>query len=654
MCGISGFVDKNPRRTEEQLLQIARAMTTTLRHRGPDDEGLWTDPKAGVALGSRRLAILDITAAGHQPMVSSSGRHVMVFNGEVYNHAELRPELEQLGVTFKGHSDTEVLLEAIQQWDVSQALRRVTGMFALAVWDIQSRTLTLARDRMGEKPLYYGWSGDTFFFGSELKALRAHPSFRPEIDRDALAIYLRHGYVPTPHSIYRGISKLVPGTTLEVRSDDGGPSAHPVPYWSMVGAAEDGLRNPLAIGEDEATDQLEELLRVSIRQQMVADVPVGAFLSGGIDSSTVVALMQGQSSQRVRTFTIGFFESEFDEAVHAKEVAAHLGTDHTELYVTPGQAQEIIPRLPHIYDEPFADSSQIPTFLVSELARREVTVSLSGDGGDELFGGYDRYRLHRILTNTAFRVPHVLRNKAAGLISSVPAARWDRLAGKFPNQSRLARLGDRMHKLSGVLALPNTDDLYQQLMSHWKDPDDVVIDGTESRTLLSEGSFVLGGGNGIDRIMCLDAVTYLPDDLLVKVDRASMAVSLETRLPLLDHHLVELVWRLPQSMKVDGKRSKQLLRRVLARHVPPALTERPKMGFGVPIGDWLREPLRDWAEELLDARRLLNEGFLRAEPVREAWAGHLDGSRDNQYQLWNVLMFQAWLESTSESRVSSV
>ena len=506
----------------------------------------------------------------------------------------------------------------------------------------------------GEKPLFYGWVGNTFFFGSELKALKAHPSLRPEIDRDALATYLRHGYVPTPYSIFRGISKLAPGTTLQVRPGVGGSSGHPVPYWSMIAAVEEGLSSPLDVGEGEATDRVDELLRASIGQQMVADVPVGAFLSVGIDSSTVVALMQSQSNQPVRTFTIGFPEPEFDEAIHAKKVAAHLGTDHTELYVTPGQAQEVIPRLPHIYDEPLADSSQIPTFLVSELARQEVTVSLSGDGGDELFGGYERYRLHRLLSTTAFRVPYGLRKMAAGLISSVSATRWDRLAGRFPNRTGSARLAERIQKLADALASDDTDDLYQQIMSQWKDPDGVVIGGTESRTALTDASLALQEGNNIDRIMSLDALTYLPDDLLVKVDRGSMAVSLETRIPLLDHQLVEFVWRLPQRMKVDGKRNKQLMRSVLARYVPPALTERPKMGFGVPIGEWLRQPLRDWAEELLNPARVFDEGFFRIEPVRKAWKEHLDGVRNNQSQLWNVLMFQAWLESTSGSHVPSV
>lgn len=647
MCGISGFIDSRPSRSEQELRALVRSMSTMLRHRGPDDEGVWTDPGAGIALGFRRLAILDLTAAGHQPMMSSSGRQVMVFNGEVYNHPELRQDLGRVGATFRGHSDTEVLLEAIQRWGVPEALGRTTGMFALAVWDTQRQVLTLARDRMGEKPLYYGWVGDTFFFASELKAMRAHPGFRAGIDRSSLALYLRYGYVPTPYSIFQGIAKLVPGTTLEVRPNRPRELPDPIPYWSLYEAVETGLREPLDMGDDEAVDHLEQLLKVSVAHQMVADVPVGAFLSGGIDSSTVVALMQAQSSRPVRTFTVGFNERGFDEAVHAKKVAAHLGTDHTELYITPDEARQVIPRLPEIYDEPFADSSQIPTFLIAELARRDVTVSLSGDGGDELFGGYDRYRLYRRLSRTAFRVPFPLRRGAAELLMAVPPWRWDSAAALLPGRMSIARAGDRVHKLAGALKAADAADLYRHLMSHWKDPSGVVIDGDEPSDLLGDSSAWPVASDAMDRVMFVDAVTYLPDDILVKVDRATMAVSLEARVPLLDRHLVEFAWSLPQEMKLRHGRGKWLLRRVLERHVPPNLTERPKMGFGVPIGEWLRGPLRDWAEELLDPGRLASERFFHVDTVRLAWNQHLGGRSDRQHELWNVLMFEAWLDGIS-------
>jgi len=646
MCGITGFL-AGARFNQTQLLPVALGMADAIRHRGPDDSGVWSDPHAGIALAQRRLSVIDLSPAGHQPMVSASGRYVIVFNGEIYNFSTLRDELETAGTApaWRGHSDTEVLLGLIESRGVRAALPAVRGMFAFALWDTSDRTLVLARDRLGEKPLYYGRIGGSFAFGSELKALRAHPEWSAPIDRSALALFMRHNYVPAPFSIYQGIRKLPPGHLLTLKWGTEQPTVEP--YWSAREVAETGLRAPTSMGHAALTDALDTLLRDAIAGQMVADVPLGAFLSGGIDSSVVVALMQSQSARAVKTFTIGFTEEGYDEAVHAAAVARHLGTEHTELYVTPREAMAVIPRLPSIYDEPFADSSQIPTFLVSQLARSHVTVSLSGDGGDELFGGYNRYLLGKDLWQKLSRLPTGVRIALARIVKSIPARTLSTLMKPVmplaPARYRVGLPGDKLHKLANVVSHRDLDSLYRDLVSHWRSPGEIVLGGAEHPTLLSQAGD-LSIDDPVARMMFLDLVTYMPDDILVKVDRAAMAVSLETRVPLLDHRVVEFAWQVPMTEKVNAGGTKQLLRSVLRRYVPDELIERPKMGFGVPIDSWLRGPLRDWAEALLDPARLRREGYLDADPIRSSWQQHLSGQRDWHYPLWDVLMFQAWLE----------
>lgn len=631
-----------------------RRMSDTLLHRGPDDEGSFVDEAAGLALGFRRLSIIDLSPEGHQPMTSKDGRYVLVFNGEIYNFIELRRELEALGHHWRGHSDTEVMLAAFNEWGFEPAIKRFNGMFALALWDRRDRTLHLTRDRIGEKPLYYGFTGRAFVFGSELKALRAHPEFKAEINRDALALFLRYNYIPAPYSIYQGIYKLTPGTflSLDERSSSLGQLPAPRAYWSVREVAEAGVAHPFEGTEAEAVTELEALLTDAVGLRMVADVPLGAFLSGGVDSSAIVALMQAQSSQPVKTFSIGFTEEDYDEARHARAVAEHLGTDHTELYVTPEDAMAVIPRLPALYDEPFSDSSQIPTFLVSQLARRHVTVSLSGDGGDELFAGYNRYLLGESVWNKISWMPKGSRAVAAGALTTVSPRAWDRaltgLKPFLPSRLQHERAGDRLHKLAEILTVPDVEAMYMNIVSHWKQPTRVVQGSVEPRTILTDERAWANLPGIIQRMMYLDTVTYLPDDILVKVDRASMGVSLEARVPFLDHRVVEFSWRMPLSWKIREGQSKWPLRQILYKHVPPSLIERPKMGFGIPVGDWLRGPLRDWAEGLLEEGRLKREGLLNAQPVRRKWEEHLSGARNWQYYIWDVLMFQGWLEEETK------
>jgi asparagine synthase (glutamine-hydrolysing) len=653
MCGIVGFVGGAAAASVDQARSLLGRMAGSIRHRGPDHQGVWSDPEAAVALGHNRLAIVDLSEAGNQPMHSPGGRYVIVYNGEIYNHLTIRALLEQEGHggTWRGHSDTETLLAAIEAWGLERALQQAIGMFAFALWDRERRELILVRDRMGEKPLYYGWQGTgasaSFLFGSELKSLIRHPAFDGGIDRQALALFMRHGYVPAPLSIYRGLFKLPPGSFLTLRAGAREPQV--TTYWSALDSARRGIADPLAIGPDEAVDALEGLLTDAVGQQMIADVPLGAFLSGGVDSSTIVALMQAQSGRPVRTFSIGFHEEAYNEAQHAKAVAEHLRTDHTELYVTPAEARAVIPSLPAVYDEPFADSSQVPTCLVSALARKHVTVSLSGDAGDELFGGYNRYVLTRKLWGRISRVPRPLRTAIANGLTALSPGRWNQLAGTaqrlLPQASRLSVPGDKIHKGAAVLASRSPADLYLGLISMWQDPAQVVVGGAEPPTMLSGAAPNLDGMNEVERMMALDLVTYLPDDILAKVDRAAMSVSLETRVPFLDHRVVEFAWRLPLEYKLRGRESKWALRQVLYRHVPRELIERPKMGFGVPIGDWLRGPLRDWAEDLLSPSRLAAEGYFRPEPIRAIWTAHLKSQVNKQYLLWCVLMFQAWLDA---------
>jgi asparagine synthase (glutamine-hydrolysing) len=649
MCGIAGFID--PRTPDPE--GTCRAMADALYHRGPDDCGYYLQRDVGLGLAFRRLAIVDLSPAGHQPMGSASGRYQIIFNGEVYNHLEIRRQLESAAhVAWRGRSDTETLLAAFEAWGIAPALRRCVGMFALAVWDSEKRRLTLARDRAGEKPLYYGTSGSTFLFGSELKALKAHPGFRAEINRDCLALYLRHNYVPEPFSIFHGIRRLPPGTTVEV--DARGRCAEPESYWSAAAMVDEASGGEYRGAEGEAVDALDSVLSEAVALQMVADVPLGAFLSGGIDSSIVVALMQKQSVRKVRTFTIGFTEPAYDESPHARAVAAHLGTEHTELLVTPRQAMDVIPRLAHIYDEPFADSSQIPTLLVSQMARQHVTVALSGDGGDELFGGYNRYAwAKRVWGVMGFQRP--VRKLTARAIRAVSPENWSRLftygRALLPAHYRAAQMGDKLHKFADLIDCSQSG-LYYTLVSHWPAPAEVVIGGREPRTLLTDLMASSTGRTFEERMMFWDLLTYLPGDILVKVDRAAMAVSLETRVPMLDHRVMQFAWSLPLAMRVRGGEGKWLLKRLLSRYVPPALTDRPKTGFGIPIDSWLRGPLRGWAEELLDERRLRSEGFFNPAPIREKWREHLSGGRNWAYWLWDILMFQAWW--AAQSRQDSV
>ena len=635
-------------RSTTELTSSVRSMVASIRYRGPDDSGVWCDERVGVGLGHARLSILDLSPEGHQPMVSFSGRYVLSYNGEVYNFAELRSELGVAGVKFRGHSDTEVILAAFEEWGVEKAVKRFVGMFAFALWDRVERQLTLARDRLGEKPLYYGWCGESFLFGSEVKALCSHPSWRGAINRAVLASYMRYGYVPLPHSIYLGICKLLPGTWLQISSDDR-PGRMPVPitYWS---AREVAMQEPVTnLSDAAATDALDSLLRQAVSRQMIADVPLGAFLSGGIDSSTVVALMQCQSSRPVRTFSIGFSESDYDEARYAKLVAAQLGTDHTELYLSAEEALSVIPRLPEIYDEPFGDSSQIPTHLVAALARKHVTVALSGDGGDELFGGYNRYFWGRSIWNRIGTVPQGVRHGVGRMMTALSPAAWDRVGKLLPRGLRQPTLGDRIHKLASVIDVDGPDELYRRLVSQHREPGSLIVGANESPIWADAEAAAFTRSDFTERMMFHDLVGYLTDDILTKVDRAAMAVSLETRVPMLDHHLVEFAWRLPLAMKIRDGQGKWLLRQVLDRYVPRELIDRPKQGFGIPLDTWLRGPLREWAEELLDEHRLRREGYFHPAPIREKWNEHLSGRRNWQYWLWNVLMFQAWLSAKQPS-----
>lgn len=626
-----------------------RRISATIDHRGPDDHGTWCDTDAGIGLAHVRLSILDLSSAGHQPMVSASGRYVIVFNGEIYNHVLIRSRLEDERVApkWRGHSDTEVLLAAFDAWGIRATVERCVGMFAIAVWDRHRRILTLGRDRIGEKPLYYGWWRGEFIFGSELKALRAHHGSGWEIDRDALAAFMRFSYIPAPKSIYRGIYKLPPGTLLTIGPSDPVPS-EPVAYWSLLDVARRGASAPFTGSDAEALSALEMRLRDAVSIQQIADVPLGAFLSGGVDSTAIVALMQRQSNRPVHTFTIGFSDSDYNEATHAQAVARHLETWHTELYVTPDEAREAITRLPRIYDEPFGDSSQIPTFLVSALARRHVKVSLSGDAGDELFGGYNRYLWARRI----IRFPRLLRTFAARLLSSVSPSRWDHtyeMCRPFlPASLHLRMPGDKAHKLASVLSASSVGVLYERLVSACPDPEVIVVGGHETTALADSWDDTADIGECEKRMMALDTLTYLPDDILCKVDRAAMGVSLETRVPFLDHRVVEFAWSLPLRMNIRNGQGKWILRQLVYKYVPRELIERPKMGFGVPIGAWLRGPLRDWAESLVDQSRIRQEGYLDAEAIRKKWLEHQSGARNWQYPLWNVLMFQAWMENEKQ------
>ncbi len=652
MCGITGFLTVQQSRSGDWLRHTVVAMADALQHRGPDDQGVWVDAEAGIALGHRRLSIIDLTPLGHQPMVSADGRFVLTYNGEVYNHGPMRADLEAAGYPFKGHSDTEVLLAGIVHWGLANTLRRANGMFALAVWDRGERTLTLARDRAGKKPLYYGRCGRTFLFGSELKALRKHPAFIPDIDRNALGLYMRYSWMPAPHTIFRGIRQLPAASYLQVTGDD--PHLQrPKAYWSAREVAEAGSRSPLDLSLEEITGELDRVLRQAVALRMVADVNVGAFLSGGIDSSVVVALMQAQSPRPIKTFTIGFDDKAYDEAEFARATAKHLGTDHTDLYVSPADCMAVIPELPTLYDEPLGDYSQVPTFLVASLARRQVTVSLSGDGGDELFAGYNSYpSILGQWTDAQHQwalLPPSLRQPMATSLHQVAAWGQDRLRreGSAPFdvvRKKLLKLLRKMEKRVSPLTCLGPADLYGRHRDRFFRSDAFVIGAGQSECLLTQQQAWAESVDPLLAMQHLDFITYMADDVLVKVDRASMGTSLEVRCPMLDPAVVAFAWSLPPAGRLGPEGGKAALRRVLARYLPEAMFERPKQGFGLPVEDWLRGPLRDWGEALLDEGRLRMEGFLVPETVRRIWNQHIAGKKEHTFLLWSVLMFQAWHE----------
>jgi asparagine synthase (glutamine-hydrolysing) len=649
MCGIAGFLEQRLIHSQQSLEMTALRLCEALRHRGPDDSTSWCDETSGIALAHRRLAIIDLSSAGRQPMVSASGRWVISYNGELYNHAELRDSLASEGraPVWRGHSDTETAIEAVAAWGIDAALRRFVGMFAIAIWDRKDKCLYLARDRIGEKPLYYGWIGKAFGFASELIALCALPDWSGEIDTAAVSLLMRHSCIPTPYSVYAGIRKLPPGTIAKLPW--GKSELSLTTYWSASETIARAVERPFPGDAREAADQLQNILGRAVKGQLLSDVPLGAFLSGGIDSSTIVALMQAQSERPVRTFSIGIHDLDYDEAAHARAVARHLGTDHTEFYLTSTEAIGIIPSLSRVYNEPFGDSSQLPTLLVSQLARRHVAVALSGDGGDELFAGYNRYIITDVMLRRLRHVPHWISNAAASALGSLGSPRWNAVFGSLqrilPTRMSHARIGDKLRKLATVLAIDDIDEVYSKLTSHWKGPE-LLLGNAVPESVFNTSTNTLATRHEIERMMFLDLIAYLPNDILVKVDRAAMSVGLETRIPFLDHRLIEFAWTLPCNYKVRSGQSKWILRQVLHRYVPRNLVERPKMGFGIPLHKWLRGPLREWSESLLNEHRLRKEGMFDVSEVRKIWAEHLAGTRDWQHILWNLLMYQAWRDAT--------
>ena len=637
MCGIAGYIGE-VRNPSDCLTKMAHA----INHRGPDSNGIWTDQKE-IGLAHSRLSILDLSAAGHQPMHSPSGNYVMIFNGEIYNHKHLRRELELISQrNWVGHSDTETLLASIEEWGLKNTLTKVKGMFAIALWDKNSKNLYLSCDRIGEKPLYYGWVNDQFVFASELKSIKKFPKFNSEIDRSSLAMFMRFNSIPAPYSIYKNIYKLEPGQIVKIHSRS--KQIKKYIFWSIEEAYKKGNRNIFTGSSMEAVNKLEHLLSNAVSSQMQSDVPLGAFLSGGVDSSTIVALMQSFSNSKVNTFTIGFNSKQFDEAKHATLVAKHLGTNHYDKYVTDSDALNVIPNLPNIYDEPFADSSQIPTFLVSEFAKQKVTVALSGDAGDELFGGYNRYMFSEKTLNTILKTPSTLKRLVSKIILSIPEEKWTSLLGGSLH-NRFANIGNKIHKTADILSSKSNRDLHLKLVSQIYDTSKWLKNSDEYKSKLNDDIVRFEELNSIESMMAYDLISYLPTDILTKVDRAAMSVSLETRIPFLDLDIIEFSASLPIEFKIRNGVSKWALREVLYRYVPKDLIERPKMGFGVPLAEWLRGPLKDWAESLLDEQRLHQEGFFNVEFVREKWFEHLSGNRNWSFQLWNVLMFQAWLEN---------
>ncbi len=644
MCGISGFVDPDKSTSKDKLLDVISRMTDTISHRGPDDSGVWVDKSKGIALGHRRLSIMDVSQSGHQPMETRCGRYIIIFNGEIYNYRAIRNKIdnESESISWQGNSDTEVMLAAISRWGLSRALKEFVGMFAFALFDKAGEILYLVRDRIGEKPLYYGWSSGIFLFGSELKPFRAHPAWRGDIDRDVLGLYFRNNYIPAPYSIYKNIFKLPPGTILALNINRLAAYELPKPdqYWSLLDIAQKGINNPFEGDDQEAISELDKYLKEAISGQMISDVPLGAFLSGGVDSASIVALMQSLSSKPIRTFTIGFHDKAYDEASYARPVAEYIGTDHTEACITPGDCISVIPKLPALYDEPFADSSQIPTFLVCYMARQSVAVSLSGDGGDEVFLGYNRHihldRLQRVFK----RIPLPLKKLISTSLDTLPAS----LTEFFLRKKKYGILADQVQKTAGIIAKRDPSEMYQNLTQFWNYPGEIVLDSKERQSLLTDKMLWPDFANLLHKIMYIEQMTSLPDCMLVKVDRAAMGLGLEMRVPFLDHRLVEFSWRLPLIMKYRNGLSKWILRQILYKHVPRYLIERPKSGFSIPIDVWLKGPLRDWVEDLLDETRLKNQGYLNVNMVRAKWFEHLEGKKKWQQHLWSVLMFEEWLE----------
>jgi asparagine synthase (glutamine-hydrolysing) len=652
MCGITGFLHTSfhPDQWSHELFKMAKTMI----HRGPDDEGVWFDSNVGVGLAHRRLAIIDLSREGHQPMTSISGRYVIVYNGEIYNFQLLRKSLKNENIQWRSHSDTEVILAAIESWGIETAVKHCIGMFAFALWDKKERILYLCRDRIGIKPLYYALIKNGMVFGSELKALKAHQDFEPIIDRNALALYLRYNCIPAPYCIFQNSWKLMPGHILKISANSLRKKKElpkSFSYWSASNIVEAGKREPVKYTTaEEAIERLEDKLFDAVKMRMISDVPLGCFLSGGVDSSTVASLMQKQSNQPIKTFTIGFHDIRYNEAKYAKAVANILGTEHTELYVSIDDAIDVIPNLPTLYDEPFSDSSQIPTFLLSKLTRLHVTVCLSGDGGDEIFGGYNRHFLWQSIWQKTKWMPMHLKKLISCGMKKISPNTWDKILQNLmflsPERFKFGMSGDRIHKLSEVIDSQSPEMIYKTLISHWKEPEKIVINGSEPMTVIAKCNYHPTISEFTHQMMYFDLITYLPDDILTKIDRASMGVSLEARVPILDHRVVEFVWRLPLSMKVFNNQGKWILRQILYKYVPKELIERPKMGFAIPIDAWLRGPLRDWAETILDENRLKQEGFFDPKPIRNKWEEHLSGKLNWQYDLWDVLMFQSWLEQT--------
>lgn len=651
MCGITGFYSNSLSTFNNVIVD----MNSAISHRGPDTNGVWLDKNSGIVLGHQRLSIIDVSSLGNQPMQSNSGRYILTYNGEIYNYLEIRKELKKnnSNIKWRSNSDTETLIESIDFWGLESTLQKIDGMFAFGLWDQKNRSLTLVRDRIGEKPLYYGWQGEgnnrVFLFGSELKALKIHPEFNGQINRDAIALQLRHNCIPAPYTIYKDIYKLLPGNYLELKQSDLKKNllSPPKQYWSLTSSLMHGNNNQLELSESEFQEKLKENLQISVKKQMISDVPLGAFLSGGIDSSTIVALMQSQSTKPVKTFTVGFNEKDYSEAQYAKKIAKHLGTNHTELYVSSKEAMDVIPKISTIYDEPFSDSSQIPTFLVSQLAKENVKVAISGDGGDELFCGYNRYIISEKFSPIFRFMPLKIRKTLASTIQSIPPRSLNKILKFLPILNQYSNFGDKIHKGANVLNLKNFSDIYYTLCSHWKNPTKIVLNSEEPGTFLTKFKPNLKYLNNQQQMMALDLLTYLPDDILVKVDRAAMASSLETRVPFLDHKLIEHVFKIPHSLKYRNGNGKWILKRILNEYVPKNLTQRPKMGFEIPIGSWLRGPLRDWAENLLNEKRLNQENFFNTKFVRAKWFDHLDGKKNWQHDLWDILMFQVWLENNN-------